>query len=128
MEKNSGEEKFALPNHRLREARENRSMSQQELAEAIEVPDTRTIGRWERGISFPRHHYRRKLCEFFCKTPVELGFIESNAANSRLDEESVSESIKSNSMSEQIKTENIIPSLLTSFIGRDAEIARCCAL
>src|SRR5437763_8938428 len=31
-------------------------------------------------------------------------------------------------MSDQIKTENIIPSSLTSFIGREAEIARCCAL
>ncbi|HLI69389.1 MAG TPA: NB-ARC domain-containing protein [Ktedonobacteraceae bacterium] len=68
------------PNTRLREARERRGLSQSELAEMLDLPDARTIGRWERGESFPHPHYRRELCRVFEMSMDELGLIKQESA------------------------------------------------
>jgi transcriptional regulator with XRE-family HTH domain len=53
-------------NQKLREARELRGWSQEDVAEQLgEFVDKSTVSRWERGVAIPQPHYRRKLatCE-----------------------------------------------------------------
>ena len=64
------------PNLLLQKERLRHFLTQSELAEVIGVA-TKTVQRWERGLSSPRAHYVQKLCEYFGKMPEELGF--SNA-------------------------------------------------
>jgi len=71
-----------VPNVRLRKAREQRNLKQNELAEEIGVTPV-TVSRWENGKSIPTPYYRQKLCEFFQMDDDALGFIptgESEAA------------------------------------------------
>ena len=74
-----------IPNKRLREQRELRGWTQEQLAEKVEASAV-TVSRWESGI-LPSLYHRRKLCELFGKSPQELGFIregideESNATS-----------------------------------------------
>jgi transcriptional regulator with XRE-family HTH domain len=74
-----------IPNKRLREQRELRGWTQEELAEKVEISAV-TVSRWESGI-LPSLYHRRKLSELFGKSPQELGFIQeeidevSNAAS-----------------------------------------------
>jgi transcriptional regulator with XRE-family HTH domain len=56
----------------LIEARESRGLSQEQLAEALEVDDL-TIYRWEHGISRPQGKSRWKLTNFFGMTEEQLG-------------------------------------------------------
>lgn len=61
-----------LPDIRLlRELRIARSLSQDEVAEAIGTK-ANTISRWERGVAIPSPVYRRKLAELFQIDPREL--------------------------------------------------------
>jgi WD40 repeat protein/transcriptional regulator with XRE-family HTH domain len=63
-----------LPFHeQLRRERERRGWSQEDLAEKVSS-DTRTISRWESGISLPRPYFRQKLSELLGKDAEELGF------------------------------------------------------
>lgn len=62
-----------IPNKRLREQRELRGWTQEDLAEKVEVSPV-TVSRWESGI-LPGLDHRRKLCEVFEKSPQELGFM-----------------------------------------------------
>jgi transcriptional regulator with XRE-family HTH domain len=62
-------------NIQLRTARQEKNLTQQELAGKLEVTKL-TVGRWERGTTHPDAYYRRKLCHFFQKTPEELGLLE----------------------------------------------------
>jgi len=62
------------PNLRLRNAREERAWSQQQLAERISTTYV-NISRWENGATFPSPYFRQKLCDVFNKTPAELGLI-----------------------------------------------------
>src|SRR5437660_375120 len=71
-------QKKYIPNQKLREARELRGWSQQYLAEQLEVADTSTVSRWERGIAIPRPHYRRKLAELFQTSVQALGFVKGS--------------------------------------------------
>src|SRR5437588_10956442 len=52
----------ALPNNRLRHEREQRGWTREYVAEQIGCPEPKTVGRWERGTTFPSPHYRQKLC------------------------------------------------------------------
>jgi putative transcriptional regulator len=61
-----------IPNVRLREQREQRYLTQAELAEKIGVSEM-TVGRWERGEASPAPYAVKKLCVFFDTTPQELG-------------------------------------------------------
>jgi len=56
---------------RLKELREERGLTQPELAEQIGV-NYRTISNWERGVSEPDLESLRKLCDFF---KVTAGYI-----------------------------------------------------
>lgn len=71
----------ALPNDMLRREREQRGWSQKYVAEKI-GSDTKTLGRWERGVTFPQPYYRQKLCELFEKNAQELGFLPENIEKS----------------------------------------------
>jgi tetratricopeptide (TPR) repeat protein/transcriptional regulator with XRE-family HTH domain len=63
----------ARPNHLLRKAREERGMSEADLAEAIKVSKV-TISRWERGLASPRTYYYIRLCDALGKATIdELG-------------------------------------------------------
>ncbi len=65
-----------VPNHALRNARESLGLTQAELAEQLGIPDKFLVAKWEAGKHVPSPMYRRKLCEFFNKSPEELGFIK----------------------------------------------------
>lgn len=62
----------ATANRRLISARERRGWTQAEVAAALGVSEL-TVGRWERGETFPHPYHRKKLCELFGKSEQELG-------------------------------------------------------
>lgn len=64
------------PNH-LRYERDLRGWSQAKVAEEVGT-DARSVGRWERGDTFPGPHFREKLCELFGKNAQELGLVEDH--------------------------------------------------
>ena len=64
------------PNERFRRERKRRGWSREYVAEQIGIADTKTIGRWERGVAFPRAYYLQKLCALFEMFAVDLGFYE----------------------------------------------------
>jgi transcriptional regulator with XRE-family HTH domain len=68
-EKNQGK----MP-HLLRQERQQRCWSQQQVADAIGTTPL-SVGRWERGVTSPSLHFRQALCTLFGKTPQELGFL-----------------------------------------------------
>ena len=66
-----------LPNQRLRQERERRAWSQQDVADKVGTTQL-TVGRWERGITMPGPYYRQKLCETFEKTAQELSLVSES--------------------------------------------------
>jgi predicted ATPase/transcriptional regulator with XRE-family HTH domain len=75
MDTNNSARKKTVPNDRLREERERHSWTYKDVADQIELPDSRSVGRWERGISFPHARYRRELCRIFGKSLEELDLL-----------------------------------------------------
>src|SRR5947209_16514268 len=68
--------RLSLP--RLRQERERRGWTQNEVAERI--GSTRVnISRWESGTIIPGPYYRQKLSDLFGKSIQELGFIPENS-------------------------------------------------
>lgn len=67
-------------NQRLKRERELRGWSQAKVASEIGT-DPATIGRWERGLSFPYPYFREKLCVLFGKSAPELGLVQSKNGN-----------------------------------------------
>src|SRR2546430_7586930 len=67
----------ASPNKRLKEQRELRGWTQEDLAEKAGASPV-TVSRWENG-TLPSLYHRSKLCKIFRKTPHELGFIREAA-------------------------------------------------
>lgn len=63
-----------LPNELLNYERERRQWTQEDVAIAIGAPDAKMVGKWERGVTVPSPHYRRKLEALFGKSGRELGF------------------------------------------------------
>src|SRR5205085_9157185 len=63
---------------RLKYERELRGWSQADVATRIRC-DTKTVGRWERGIASPGPYLRQKLVKLFGKNAEELGLIEEDA-------------------------------------------------
>jgi tetratricopeptide (TPR) repeat protein/transcriptional regulator with XRE-family HTH domain len=61
----------------LRYERELRGWSQADLAKKVSC-DTKTVGRWENGDSFPRPYHRQLLCEILGKNAEELGLAREN--------------------------------------------------
>jgi tetratricopeptide (TPR) repeat protein/transcriptional regulator with XRE-family HTH domain len=62
------------PNDLLQHEREKRGLSQKRLAELVGA-DPSMISRWERGVRGTEPFYQEKLCAFFEKDAVELGFL-----------------------------------------------------
>jgi predicted ATPase len=104
---------FKKHNILLRKAREQRGWTYKDVADQIQLPDSPTVGRWERGISFPRPHYRRALSRIFERSPEELGLVQEKSA------------VEDSLQAEPIW--NVLPPL-TSFIGREQEISAVCTL
>ncbi len=67
----------------LRYEREIRGWSQADLAEKVGC-DTKTIGRWESGDSFPRPYLRQALYDLFGKDAEELGLLTEKPGNIQL--------------------------------------------
>lgn len=131
--------KSVVPNHLLREERERRNWSHKDVADRIQLPDSPTVGRWERGATFPQPHYRQRLCEVFDKTAAELGLERSRSAR----EESATQGAAlpvplpavvplSPIAGEPPVARTIfiwnVPAALTSFVGRQQEVERVCSL
>jgi non-specific serine/threonine protein kinase len=61
-------------NQKLREVRELRGWSQEDVAGKLgDSLDKSTVSRWERGVVIPQPHYRQKLAELFQMSVQELG-------------------------------------------------------
>jgi transcriptional regulator with XRE-family HTH domain len=75
-----------LPNERFRRERQRRGWSREYIAEQIGIADAKTIGRWERGVAFPRAYYLQKLCALFEMFAVDLGFFQEEAQHITPDE------------------------------------------
>src|SRR5581483_2559977 len=64
------------PRQRLAQARNERRMSQQEVADHIGTSYV-NVSRWERGITKPSPYFRQKLSKLFGKTEEELDLVFS---------------------------------------------------
>jgi tetratricopeptide (TPR) repeat protein/DNA-binding XRE family transcriptional regulator len=64
------------PRVHLTNARNNRGLSQQEVADLIGSTHV-NVSRWERGITRPSPYFRRELCALFGKTEAELDLVIS---------------------------------------------------
>jgi len=69
-------ETLPQPRVRLTEARNNRNLSQQEVADLVGSTHV-NVSRWERGITRPSPYFRRKLSTLFGKTEAELDLVVS---------------------------------------------------
>src|SRR5581483_2145912 len=116
MDVSRGARKHPVPNYLLRRAREQRGWSHRDVADRIDLPDAHTVGRWERGIQFPQPHYRQALCRIFGKSAEELGLLKEKSSEEQALFESPQFALQSRPLWK-------IPTPLTSFIGRQSEIA-----
>jgi transcriptional regulator with XRE-family HTH domain len=64
----------------LQSERQRRGWSRAYIAEHIGVADVKTIGRWERGTSFPSTYFLQRLCELFALSAEDLGLWQRNRA------------------------------------------------
>src|ERR1700736_2665119 len=62
------------PRIRLTEARNERKLSQQQVADRLGTTHV-NVSRWERGITRPSPYFRRKLSQLFGKTEEELDLV-----------------------------------------------------
>ena len=63
------------PNTFLRLARLNAGLTQEEVAEELDI-SSMTVYRWETGQRIPSHFFRMRLCALFGKSEQELGWSE----------------------------------------------------
>lgn len=85
MVKHTHQGKQKIPNLLLKQARQQRFWTLEEVASRINSlpgfgpgsPDPYTISRWERGISFPSPRYCRALCHIFELDAQMLGLLPS---------------------------------------------------
>src|SRR5437763_1632884 len=68
MEKNSSWQ------HNLKRERQLRGWSQEDVAARI-GSDSKTVSRWERGLTFPSTYFQQRLVDLFGKDAEALGFI-----------------------------------------------------
>src|SRR5258708_502588 len=107
--------------NRLREERAHKGWSQKELADLLDLPDTRTVARWERGQTLPHPHYRRELSRVFGKSIEELGLLEHSSMLHG--QETISPPNEQRSVPVWK-----VPAAFHACIGRSQEIAAICAL
>jgi predicted ATPase/DNA-binding XRE family transcriptional regulator/Tfp pilus assembly protein PilF len=118
MNNNDSTRKKIVPNQKLRGARLQCGWTQKDVADKIGLPDSRTVGRWERGTSFPFPHYRRELSGIFGQSFEELGLL-------RPDEDKDDTSGEDDRSAEVFTN---LPTFFTSFIGRKQEVLTASAL
>ncbi len=58
----------------LKRERQLRGWSQEDVATRI-GSDPKTVGRWERGLTYPSPYFQQRLFELFGKDASALGFI-----------------------------------------------------
>jgi predicted ATPase len=121
MDQNDKKDKPLTPNSLLQKERQLRGWSQRDLADLLTMPDSRNIGRWERGETFPHPHYRRELCRVFGKSMEELGLL---APHTRAETPSLA---SPNSLPEFAPFWNV-PDSFAPCLGRTQELAALCAL
>src|SRR5215472_8788177 len=73
------------PNYKLRDARNHKNLTQEELAEKMGVFSVRTVQRWERGETYPPKRMRDKMCILFNMTEEELGFTQDRTPTPELE-------------------------------------------
>lgn len=112
-------ERSLLPNRLLQEARQRQGWSQKDLADLLNVPDARNIGRWERGETAPHPHYRRELCRVFGKTMEELGLFTRSTEP---------EKPQAPASQQEMAPFWNVPRSFRPCLGRTEEIAAICAL
>src|SRR5437588_1519387 len=66
--------------HPLKIERKLRGWSQSKIAETLGIT-TRTVSRWEQGLSVPYPYYREQLCALFGKNARELGMLSETEEN-----------------------------------------------
>jgi predicted ATPase len=110
--------KTFTPNYHLREAREQKGWSQKDVADRIRIPDTRTIGRWERGESFPQPINRQALSDIFGKSIEELGLLKPGSKKNKAKEAS---SVTNEPVTDPLWN---VPTFLSTFVGREQDIAK----
>jgi transcriptional regulator with XRE-family HTH domain len=66
--------------HNLKRERQLRGWSQEDVAARI-GSDPRTVGRWERGLTFPSPYFQQRLVDLFGKDAEALGFIAEQGEN-----------------------------------------------
>jgi len=125
MDKRLSNRKKRVPNFRLREAREQRGLAHKDVADFIGLPDSHTVGRWERGESFPQPHYRQKLTHLFGKSAEELGLVKARFDEHTQQPEAPPEPSESRQTPEYIWK---IPHPFSSFIGREQDIVTVSSL
>lgn len=105
-------------NHKLREARLLRAWTYKDVADQIALPDSHTVGRWERGTTFPSSHYRQELCRIFEKSIEELGLLRPSISRdtSLVDKSNAGEAF------------NKVPIAFSSFVGRKQEVIEASTL
>ncbi|MBO0789775.1 MAG: helix-turn-helix domain-containing protein, partial [Ktedonobacteraceae bacterium] len=118
MAKSNPNKKTVVPNHRLKIAREQRGWTHKDVADLIQLPDSHTVSRWERGISFPQPHYRRELCRIFEQSAEELGLLKQTTP------EQIAPPVPNSQPGSLWK----VPSSFTSFVGREHEVTTICSL
>jgi transcriptional regulator with XRE-family HTH domain len=67
-------EKNSFQHHNLKGERQLRGWSQADVAARI-GSDPKTVGRWERGRSFPGPYFRQRLVDLYDKDAKALGFV-----------------------------------------------------
>ncbi len=67
-------------NELLKQERQRRGWSREYVAEHIGIADVKTIGRWERGIAFPRAYFLQKLCDLFDMPAQALGLYQEESS------------------------------------------------
>src|SRR5260370_15817431 len=65
-----------VPNERLRRARNLKGWSQADLAEQVGT-SFEMVSRWERGVTVPSPHYRKRLCAVLGESAEELGLLRN---------------------------------------------------
>lgn len=83
----------AIPNLLLRQARERRNLTQDEVADGLiqlgAMGATEgLVSKWERGVCRPSRFHRRLLCRFFDATLEQLG-LDAGVSSGRGPEESI---------------------------------------
>src|SRR5947209_16394796 len=68
--------------HNLKRERQLRGWSQEDVATRI-GSDPKTVGRWERDLTFPSPYFQQKLFDLFGKDARALGFIAEQAKDAR---------------------------------------------